>query len=231
MKRYINSFIVAAFLLLLASRFACSQTSVRLGADIGMNFANQSLSYAQPSGIPNSSRVGLTVGGIAELCISDLLYIQAEPRYIQKGMKETGFAITINDPNPVGYADLVFKLDYLEIPVLVKAKFGTTDFKPFVFAGPNIGFLLSAKRDLEGYDVEQVGLQKSFDAKDNYKSLDVSLDLGGGGEYQLATKVSLLATARYSLGLTAVNNETNSAPGTTIKSYGIQILIGALFNL
>ncbi|MBI1805060.1 MAG: PorT family protein [Ignavibacteriae bacterium] len=216
------------------------QFPIRLGVDTGINLANQSFSHDPFN--PKVSRSGVIIGGLAEIGISDLWCVQVEPRYIQKGMKETGFVITGNDPTPLSTTNLVFKLDYLEIPVLLKATLGRDNFRPIVFAGPNVGFLLSAKNEWERYDAQQQGIiPASIDVTERYNSIDLSLDFGVGGEYQISPSVSLLADARYSLGLIDLNNihvinylACPSCPYigiSTIKSYGIQILVGTLFSL
>ena len=212
------------------SPVAYTQVPVRLGVDAGINFANQSLSN-NPYGDSKTSRLGFLFGGLAEIGIANIWSIQAEPRYIQKGWKvPDAFSITgPSGPEIIGTADLVYKLDYLEIPVLLKAKFGIADFKPFVFGGPNIGFLLSAIGEGAGYDV-QSQRRISLDVKDNYKSVDLSVDLGAGAEYQFSQNICLISDARYSLGFNNLNNKSSSS-GDAIKSYGIQILAGVLLSM
>jgi len=203
-----------------------SQGSIRFGIDAGVNFADQTNTFLGQA--DKASQSGLAIGGLSEVRIADVWYLQLEPRYIQKDLKEGTFIITgESGPEVLGTEDLVLKMEYLEIPVLIKAKFGNGDLKPFIFAGPNIGFLLSAKNDLNA-NIQEQG--SNVDVKADFKSLDLSIDLGAGGEYQVYPTVSLFANARYSLGLSDLNN-TNASFNPTIRSQGIQILMGILFTL
>jgi outer membrane protein with beta-barrel domain len=219
---------------------AYPQVTIRLGVDAGLNFANQS--FSNDPIYPKRFRTGVMIGGLAEIGISDLWYLQLEPRYIQKGMKETGIIITGNDPTPLGTTDLVYKFDYLEIPVLLKARLGGGHFKPLVFAGPNIGFLISAKRGEAIYDFQQSRItQQDIDVAFGHNTVDLSIDLGAGGEYEISSTVSLLANVRYSMGLSDLNSihvinylacqDCPHPPISAIKSYGIQVLVGTLLRL
>lgn len=75
-------------------------------------------------------------GGVAEIGIAKGFFVQLEPMYVQKGFKLEGTG-----------GKATFKADFLAIPVLAKAKFDLpgSQVKPYVFAGPNIGFKLSSK--------------------------------------------------------------------------------------
>ncbi|MBI1807453.1 MAG: PorT family protein [Ignavibacteria bacterium] len=208
----------------MAQNSAHSQVPVRLGIDAGINFANQSLSWGD--GYPQSYRFGLIIGGLAEIGISDLLYVQAEPRYIQGGTNIQG---TYNVSTPEGQVtmEVDYKLACLEVPLLLKAKLGTADFKPVAFIGPNVGFLLSAIYQSKDHEIQGLDTRHGLDIKDRYKSVNVSLDVGGGVEYRISKTISLTGNARYSLGL---NNISTSSEYTT-KLNGIQITLGTLFNL
>lgn len=201
---------------------ARAQGSIRVGMDGGLNFAKDYFSDNQST---YRVRTGVVAGGIIDLGISDLWHLQLEPRYIQSGRKES-WVITGDDPTPLAIADLVFKLDYLEIPLLLEAKMGAANIKPVLFAGPNIGFLLSGKADWDGVDVRQFGFPQSSDVKDDYKSVNFSVDLGAGGEYRISEAISLLANVRFSSGLVHIRKE-----GLNINSSGIQILAGFLYDL
>jgi hypothetical protein len=198
-----------------------------------MNFANQSFSPLDIFiSFHKTSRLGLVIGAMAEMKLSELWYITAEPRYTQKGMTISDVAYTIESPEPVAYGNSVYKVNYLELPILLKAKFGAGDCRPFLLAGPNIGWLLSAVIDLQLTKVLQPGVvaPPSQDLTWDYKTVDVCFDFGGGGEFRLSRTVSLLAMIRYSFGLSNTINHDDD-PTITRKSTGIQMLLGAMFDL
>ena len=229
MLRFLNFTLVFVITFLLTRNLVYSQISIRWGLDAGMNFGNQTNTFFGND--DKASRVGFVVGGLGEIRIADFLYVQVEPRYIQKGAKQVNHFVFTSNAGIGTEEDNLLKLGYLEVPALLKARFGDGNLKPFVFAGPNIGFLLSASVESDGYSAHHQQLFTHIvDIKNQYKSLDIALDLGAGAEYQVSPAVSFLLDARYSYGLSDLNNVGGSFD-PTMKSYGIGIVLGALFSL
>ncbi|PZX92907.1 PorT family protein [Flavobacterium aquariorum] len=118
-----------------------------------------------------SSLVGFQVGGFAEIKVSEKFAVQPELMFSTQGASFDGFDS---------------KLNYLNIPVM--AKFYVA--KSFSLeAGPQIGFLLSAKEDGE-------------DFKDFASSTDFGLNLGAGYDFT----ENLSAGLRYNIGLSNVSD-------------------------
>ena len=139
-----------------------------------------------------SSLIGFQIGGFAEIKISEKFSIQPELMYSSQGAS-----------SDLG-GDL--KLDYINIPVM--AKFYVA--KSFSLeAGPQIGFLVSAKADGE-------------DVKDFVSSTDFGFNFGAG--YDFTEKLS--AGLRYNLGL---SNVDDSDSGDSIKNAVISITLGYKF--
>jgi hypothetical protein len=186
-----------------------------LGFKGGTNIANLSVDPDNFSaqGITKSTRLALIFGVVAELGVGGPVYIVLEPSYAQKGAKLEGQG-----------GKLTFEGNYVTIPLLVKAKFGPASVKPYIFAGPNIGLLLSANQVLEIQ-----GQTQETDIKESLTSTDFAVDPGGGAEFKIAKPVAITADARYSLGLSSINNDSND--DTKIKTTGIQILVGVLFTI
>lgn len=226
MQRHLRISPSLALLLLCFGYSASSQVPIRLGVVAGINYAKDYLSNEQSN---FGTRIGFISGGLIEVEVSDNLYIQVEPRYTQSGRIEGYFFVGgVAEPTIVGTGDRVFKLDYLQIPLLLKTNLSKTRLRPFVFAGPNIGYLISGKAEWEGYDVRQVGMDPSLDVKNEYESLDISFDLGAGLEYQISADMAVLADVRYSAGLNKINNDNS---GISIRSGGIQVLAGILYGI
>jgi hypothetical protein len=195
---------------------AAAQGKIALGLRAGVNIANVSLDPGLDGGNTKSARMGFLFGGIFEYAINNMIALQAQPAYCQRGYKleSTEFIPTLTG---------TIKLDYIEVPVLVKLTFGSTEFKPYVFAGPNIAMLLSAKSK-----VEMGGQSQENDFKDNVKSTDLGLDVGAGVSYWLKADMGLYLDARYSLGLTNLSKDSSEG---TAKSGDIKICAGLLFRL
>jgi len=190
-----------------------------IGAKAGVNIANLSFDpdNLAAQGINKTTRVGFKFGAILELGVGGPVYIALEPLYAQKGAK--GDAQT-----PFGPGKLAIEASYLEIPALIKLKFGVPGLKPYVFAGPNIGFLLSANLH------QEVGSQTSdTDVKSTTSSTDFALDVGAGAEFGVAKLVAITVDARYSLGLSNTNSDPQDP--TKVKTTGIQILVGVMFSI
>ncbi len=200
---------------------------INLGIKGGINFAKSARDVApKPDDI--SPRTVFGFGGILEIGISDPIYLQVEPRYIEKGAKWKFtfwffevFEVISN-----------VKLAYFEIPISVKAKFNAGNIQPYLFAGPTLSFLSSAKVDYESQS--QKGTE---DIKDDTEPREYSIDFGAGIAYEIAPKAFITGDIRYTLGLSRINNKsTIEVGGLTItlrdvKSRDIKILIGLLFSL
>jgi len=151
--------------------FASAQ-NVKFGVKGGVNFANLG------GDADGSSFTGFNVGSLAEIKLLDKFAIQPEILYSLQGsdFSENGF-------------DDKLKISYLNIPVM--AKYYVIK-KLSVEAGPQIGFLLSAKEDGE-------------DVKDDFKSLDFGFNFGVG--YDITE--SFFAGVRYNLGLLNIADNVN----------------------
>ena len=207
------------FILFFLSSTVFAQIPFKLGIKGGLNIANLSFDPALPSGSDNTTRTGLIAGAMVEFNLVPMFAIQAEPAYIQKGSKITASS-TSNEVN--------LKLAYLEIPVVLKLNIPSPgNIKPYVFAGPNIGFRLSANSETPAGEV---------DIKDETQSIDFALDFGAGAGFKIAPLVDLVIDARYSLGLSDILSDTGkqefeNTSGQKIKTTGIQITAGIMFGL
>ncbi|TDW47329.1 outer membrane protein with beta-barrel domain [Flavobacterium sp. 270] len=161
--------IVLSLVAILAFGFANAQQT-RFGVKGGLNVA----SFAGGNYWDAKSLIGFQVGGFAEIKVIERLAIQPEVLFSTQGAKLEG----------PGSSDFDSKLNYINVPVL--AKFFITK-QWTVEAGPQIGFLVSAKQ--EGEDV-----------KDLYKSTDFGFNFGGG--YNFTDNFSV--GVRYTVGLSNV---------------------------
>ena len=121
------------------------------------------------------------MGAVAEFKLSETISVQPEVLYSTQGVKskELGF-------------DADIKLDYITVPFMLKF-YLVNGFNLEI--GPQLGFLTSAKVELE----ESV----EFDVKDSLKNVDVGANLGLGYKFSNG----FIVGARYSLGLININDE------------------------
>lgn len=128
------------------------------------------------------SRTSFHFGIVTEIEISEGFTIQPELLYSAQGAKDK-----VNDE--------ALKIDYLNMPVM--GKYYVTEFLN-VEVGPQIGFLLSAKSEIDGADNE--------DIKNSIKDIDFGLNFGIG--YKLNGGLNF--GARYNLGLSNMDDEVKS---------------------
>lgn len=162
---------VLSLVAILAFGFVNAQQT-RFGVKGGLNLT----SFSGGNYYDAKSLVGFQVGAFAEIKIIERLAIQPEVLFSTQGAKLDAGA----------FGDFDTKLNYINVPVLAKF-FITKQFT--VEAGPQLGFLVSAKRE-------------GRDAKDFYKSVDTGFNFGAG--YNFTDNVSV--NLRYTVGLSNIGD-------------------------
>ena len=137
-------------------------------------------------GAGTALRVGYAVGGFLAIRFDNGLSVQPEVLFTQKGVRLDLGQDTVA-------ADLKFKVDYLDVPVLARYTFGK-GVRGYVFAGPSFDFKLSAKAesDIAGESDEE-------DFSEELEDFEFAIVFGGGIEFG-----PLLLEARWSEGLTNI---------------------------
>jgi hypothetical protein len=176
-----------------------ASAQLNVGVLGGLNVAT--LSVDPDDGLDISNRTGFGFGGVVDISLGEMLVLHLEPMFLQKGAEIDNVKV---------------KASFIDVPVLIKYAFGSGQAKPYVMAGPNIGFLLSAKADDE--DIDEV-----------LKSLDFGVDFGAGVSFPMGNN-SLFVEGRYALGLSNLNDDPDFPDGK-IKTRGIQIFAGITFPL
>lgn len=173
----------------------------------GVNFANALLAPDLPAGFSKSARTGFIGGAFVEARLSGTFSLQLEAFYTQKGFEVSSAA-----------GKATSRLDYLEFPLTAKATFGSGPFRPYLFAGPNVGYRLSADAETGS---------GSGDIRDATRTTDIAVDLGAGVSYQLREGPRLVLEGRYSVGL--VNIFNTGPAGGTVNTRDLKILGGVTF--
>ncbi|EGV43942.1 PorT family protein [Bizionia argentinensis JUB59] len=193
MKKLFLFAVVAVF-----SLASISAQDIRFGVKGGVNFAN----IAGDFGVAGIStdledaemKVGFHIGGLAEFKLSEKFALQPELLFSNQGYKSNYLD---NDDRKVDYN---VNLNYINIPIM--AKFMLIEGLA-IEAGPQVGFLISAKNELNDSNNDLVSDDTKIDSKDLYKTLDFGLNFGVS--YELPS--GLFFSARYNLGLSKVDDE------------------------
>lgn len=178
------------FATIIACNFMNAQ-EVKFGIKAGLNLADWSGDDADQI----DSKIAFHAGGFAEIKLADKFALQPELLYSAQGGKTDGGTYNVN---------------YINIPLM--AKYYAID-KFSIEAGPQIGFLMSAKTKPDNGD--------SQDIKDELKSTDFGINLGLG--YNFTDNIS--AGLRYNLGLSQVVDSS----GTDIKNNVFSLSVGYKF--
>jgi len=140
----------------------------------GLNLANAVGSDAKDADM--KMRIAYHFGGFVNIGLSDVLSFQPELLYNSVGTK-------LDD-------DVSLHMNYFSVPLNLQYAIGNFN----IHAGPQFGFLLSAKAkaDVDGSSAE-------VDMKEFFKSTDLGINLGVGASFG-----KLHASARYTMGITKV---------------------------
>jgi len=183
MKKAVFVLAVGLFVTAFFPQEAAAKIDFTLGLKAGVSISN--VSWSDDDGT-ESSLVKPTFGVIGAFALSQTLAIQAEIDYVTMGESWE------EEPYKT-----VETFNYLQIPVLLRAylvREGST--RPFLFAGPFIGILMSAhsKDYLDGeLDFDQ-------DVKSFHSSTDFGAAFGAGTDF-MVKKLKLFVDIRYHLGL------------------------------
>lgn len=189
MKKLLFTFAVVIF-----SAAGLFAQGVSGGLKVGANFANQKFE-ADGLDISPDMRTSLHLGLFATIMVSETFGVQPELMYNSVGSKFD-----------LGSEESVTKMDYLVVPIMLR-------YNPVpvfnIHAGPQFGFLLSAKQEYDG---------DSQDIKDGLKGLDLGFGVGVGVDLPMGLGFS----ARYVLGLSNVSDD-DADEGGKVKNNVIQI--------
>lgn len=153
-----------------------------------------------------NSKTGFMFGGFAAFPIGESISLQPEVLYVEKGTK-------FDEDNGTGtMVEVKLKLNYIDIPILFKYTMAGESARPYLLAGPSIGFKTSAKVSAEGQSADF----------DYVKSTDFGLVFGAGVNFQ-----RFMLEGRYGLGLSNIND----FPGDpdSIKNAAWNFLLGVSF--
>lgn len=181
------------------------------GLKAGVNIATLTGSSVQ-----NASSITGFTGGIFVSVGLGPIALAPELLFSAKGSKYTG---------TVGAAALtvVDNFNYIDIPVLLKYSIiPSGPVRPYLAAGPELSFLMSAKAKSD-----LAGSTTTTDVKSALSSSDYSIVVDGGLDFVLGV-TTLSADLRYAIGLADISKSSGSVSVNT-KNSVISILVGVAF--
>jgi hypothetical protein len=143
-------------------------------------------------------------GLVSEYEIADFFAVQPELSYTTKGFKvDEQFDINLfNVPVPLG-ARAYTRFNYLEMPLLAKAKIGNDVVEGYVLAGPTFGYALNGNIQTRANFLVEIDV---FESRIDLDELGYNrFEVGGMAGLGFAVKTNsgkIFADARYSHGFT-----------------------------
>lgn len=210
MKKGILVFAVALLLVAFVPRPAAA-VDFDLGVKGGLSMASYKWSDDTSA---SKSLTGPVFGVFAAFNFSKTLAIQPEVYWLTLGGKD------INEES-VDVYEYRMLLNYIHVPVLAKVHLiKEGKYRPVVFAGPAVGFLMTAKQKFYLNGV----LEDDMDIKPFLKSTNFSAVFGAGLEVAM-NKLMLALDVRYDMGLTDINNKGTDA----LKLKALMFMLGVGF--
>jgi hypothetical protein len=166
---------------------------VAFGLRAGLNRSTMSF----PENGIISARTGIGVGFLMDIPMSSFLSIQPELAFSQKG------AVSEN------YPWIAVRINYLEVPILLKMNIPVDIVRPFLIAGPSVALRLTKK---DG----------------DFKLIDFGLVFGAGGAFRLSNSGPIIFDVRYTVGLSPIIKDA-SGPFADIKNRVLSISLSYLF--
>ena len=151
-------------------------------------------------------KLGFAGGFFFQSPVSSNLDIESSVEFSQEGANQDGKIGTLTDGKFVQIN--VYKLNYLNIPVMLQLKGSNTGF--YAEFGPQLGFLLGAKVTTKGI---LAGPDVTVDKKDKFKGINFALGVGAG--YNFSSHWA--AGARFYLGTTKFSDEVREMKSTVLN--------------
>ncbi|MBN9382623.1 MAG: PorT family protein [Chitinophagaceae bacterium] len=179
MKRLIKTAIITSIISIAVFSTLAVRAQLSVGARAGANFATE-----PANGLYHVFLARPYLGIFGQYNLNNSFGLQLGINYSGEGANYKD--LSSGDVYHVRHA-------FLTIPFLAQYRFG---FGGYIEAGPQFGFLLSAK--------EQNNSDPSIDAKKYYKGTDISAGLGLGYDFKGSLQ-GFGISARYMRGLTDIN--------------------------
>jgi len=221
-----------ALFILITLFFAAPQVFSQVHFGVRGGIINSTVNYSQTSaGQIVDNRNGLIGSALIEFRINDGFAIQPEIAWAQRGWDNTSvvsipFITTIETKQAE-------RINYAEIPLMMKAGFGIGPVRLDLLAGPSFSLALNGKRTTTVKTTNLITNTTSESPSDtedlvfdqDYKKADLNLQGGAALSFRLGG-TRIFVDGRYLYGVTDLSNSSD----TEITSRGVAITGGLLFG-
>ncbi|MEO8577226.1 MAG: porin family protein [Gemmatimonadales bacterium] len=194
-------------------------SGMTIGVMAGVNYTKVTQD-PEPTDVSYDYRTGWLVGAFLGVPINAMVSIEPQVFYSEKGTKISATQ---------GSAEGEVKLGYVEVPLLLKLWIPASgNVEPYFFAGPEFEYNSSCKVKGSAFGITSETDCEGSQADIDIKSTDFAAT-GGAGIQFLMGRQSVRVDARYTYGLTDIND--NPADDTKAKLKGFAVTVGIGFNL
>ena len=217
-------------ILLVLSMNVMAQTSI--GFRGGINVGNVSEPDIIGQILPDfQSIIGSNVAVVVEIGISDHFSFQPELAFTQKGFKlKEGIDINLfKIPLPLG-VKATTKVNYVEIPLLAKVKFGNEKMQTYLTAGPVLSYAVGGRFKTQAqilFDIPIIDQKLDLDAL-GYNQFEIGVSVGGGLSFNTG-QGAFFVDARYTHGFTDVYDVP--VVDLKLKNKGFGVNVGYLIPI
>lgn len=213
MKKLILGLAVTASTLAFAQQ-KTSSNPVTFGIKGGMNVS----SLSNGADLSDSkSKIGFNAGVFANIPVASSFSVQPEVIYNDLGSKVTREYSALGNTYRSEYSR---NLGYVAVPVMFQYN-ATPDF--FLEAGPEFGFLVSAKDKFKSSTNSNTNTQIASLNKDDFQTFNFGIGVGAG--YYFLPNLGI--TARYTAGLTDIYKNNS---GDAVKNNVFQVGLAYKFK-
>jgi len=158
-------------------------------------------------------------GLFANIGIGGSLYLQPELAYSAGG--------ALREFEQTFYDKIYGKLQYLEIPLLVKYSLPLESESAgiFVIAGPAVAVLIEAEVEVSGENFTRLE-----NIKNDIKDWDIGFAAGIGADLRISDEVRIITEIRYTAGLMDIN-DSEYFTADQVKNRNISVTAGLIFPL
>ncbi len=175
--------------------------------------------------------LGFNIGGHFKINTSNRFGIKAILHYEQNGWTYRSLTFENNTGTTFGKGDVLFKLNYIYLPILAEYSFGNK-LKFYTDAGIFLGALLNNQiitKIKEPVPPNEITTTKS--KSDSRRPVNFGISFGAGLQIPFSPTLKLGVNILDDYGLLNINKPTGSSTSTTIKTNSLSLSLGIVFTL
>lgn len=184
------------------------------GLKAGLSISSQEYDYENDVlTFERDPRTGLAISIYADFPITPTISFQPELGFVQRGSKVDVVQTTEADPDRAFHRELDDRIDYLSVPVYIKAVLPSPKYQPYVLAGPRLDWKIND--DSESSTV----------LSNTYETFVYGGSVGVGLEYGNGAVGTVILEFAYQFDL----SDAAEMDGLTIRNESFLFLLGYTF--